>query len=227
MRTPEQLNDHGILQTTRAQQTTTSIKQEQKPKKPQSKSKCHSQYEFTCKTSGACIPIYDVCNTFFDCDDKTDEADCEPLNHRKVSNYENPELKNKAATDKTDSISVNDLKGNVVSESKVEFEKDPAKDTDESYIEAMRPEFKVNSDYDYDSLLLKQAEILAHLKEVEDADKASNNRQRYKTPDDLFDSYMRTRPNQLKITSKRPYVEPVRTTKKTPKKILWNGKKKQ
>ena len=36
---------------------------------------CHKDYEFTCK-SGQCIPIYDACNSFEDCNDKSDELNC-------------------------------------------------------------------------------------------------------------------------------------------------------
>ncbi len=226
MRTSEQLNDPGIVDTTKSRQQATSTNQQ--PTRSQSKSKCNSVYEFTCQKSGSCIPIYDVCNTFFDCDDKTDEAECEPLEHRKNSNYENPDAKNQKPkpnkADKTDSILVNDLKGNVVSDPQ---DKDP-KEADEALIEVMRPELKVNSDYDYDSLQLKQAEIIAHLKELEDAENlksSGRNKQKFKTPEDLFDSFMRTKPNPLKTTTKESKTKKMEsTTKKKSAKILWNGK---
>ena len=33
-------------------------------------------YEFTCKKSLTCIPKYDVCNSFNDCEDGSDEVNC-------------------------------------------------------------------------------------------------------------------------------------------------------
>jgi len=95
-------------------------------------------------------------------------------------------------------------------------------------------ELKLNGlDYDYLTLLQKQAEIVGHLAEVESKHSkhksgSKNSDNDFKVPQDFFDSFMKTRPPFIIPTRPVPKIldTTVRSSFKNPiekEKIYWHG----
>ena len=169
-------------------------------------SKCHHQYEFTCKSTGNCIPTYDVCNTFIDCDDKSDEANCSD-----DSNNQEDQL-------------VPVIKTTTTPESVAEGEKQsPSYD----FIADDKDFLSIKDDYDIYSLIQKQKNIVSHLSELErlqsELKEPAHRVKGYETPKDFLDSFFKTNP-PARATRFPVYVP---TTKETisykPTRVYWNG----
>jgi hypothetical protein len=165
-----------------------------------------------------------VCNTFVDCDDKTDELDCK-------SSGRQPNSVNEKTT--TDVVKVNKLSGKTVNEEVVAKAKEkPKLRPTEDYSDIpYDDDFKLNGlDYDYLTLLQKQAEIVDHLADIENRHSSHNSNRKnddaFKIPDSFFDSFMKTK-SPLPMPT-RPYPKMAKTTLRTssikPKeKIYWHG----
>ncbi len=149
---------------------------------------CHKQYEFTCIKSKKCIPIYDVCNSFEDCDDKTDEIDCKSTTIS--SKTTTPSLKTTVALIDTD------LESKIVQENNDEvLEKDK----------------NIKPDYEDEYEISKQkAELVDYLNSL--ISERKKNKVVQNSPKDIFDSYMRT--SVIKSITKKTISKATSTTKK-------------
>lgn len=162
-------------------------------------SKCHHQYEFTCKSTGTCIPTYDVCNSFNDCEDKSDEATCTT----------NSNIKQEAES-------------NLKTTTLAPIEKLPSYDLfndDKNYL-------NIQDDYDIYSLIQKQKNAVDHLNELEQLHlklKDPGLVKEYETPKDFLDSFFITNP-PARATRRPVYVPTTRATLSyKPTKFYWNG----
>ena len=190
---------------------------------------CHS-HEFTCKTSKACIPTYDVCNSFFDCEDKSDEANCDSNDNEPTAppktvdiqtNQKPVEAKNEMYSNRNKSESkTQEFKDREI---KSQLKNLKNLDSDLNYSDLSSIDQLENaksdslSDYDYISLLQKQADIVNHLKELELLDEhRKKEKPIFVNPIDFLDSFMRT-----------PFYSTTRlaTTLKSTKKTSSSSKK--
>ena len=160
---------------------------------------CHKQYEFTCLKSKKCIPIYDVCNSFEDCDDKTDELDCKSTTiPSKTTTASLDEVKTSAVFLDTDLESKNEQDNN---DEILEKNKNPKLDFDDAY-----------------EMTKQQAELVEYLNSL--ISERKKNKVVQNSPKDIFDSYMRT--SVIKQITKTTNAK-AKSTLSTTKKMLFHG----
>ena len=122
---------------------------------------CHKTYEFTC-ADGTCISKLDVCNSFDDCSDRSDEFNCT----RSVDNYESEKIKKKP-----DEVAKNRNRNKVNKDDPVESDPMIIDTTDDDDVS-------------------KVAELIDQLDKLERQHLANPNRVIQKTPKEFLDSLM-------------------------------------